>query len=291
MTCRAILGGVSVGEGLPVAVMGVLNVSPESFYRGSIHAHPKDLLGAAERMVEAGATVVEVGAMSTAPYLRTRIPAAEEAERLGGAVSLLAGKVAVPVAADTHRATPVKAALEAGASIINDVSGLTADPEVARLMALAGASLILMASPRGRRTVASERPGSAADSPVSIVAGLLGESLELARSAGIAEEKIVLDPGIGFFRESGRPWFEWDCEILARLGELRALGRPICVGVSRKSFIGALLGQDDPGQRLVGSLAATAVAVAMGAHLIRTHDATETSQAVRVAQAIGRFRA
>ena len=291
MTCRAILGGVSVGEGLPVAVMGVLNVSPESFYRGSVHADPDDVLGVAEHMVEAGAQILDVGALSTAPYLETEISEQEEADRLGRAVERLAGKLGVPVAADTHRATPVKTALEAGASIINDVSGLTADPEVARLVALAGAGLILMASPRGRRAVASEHSGSAADSPVSIVAGLLGESLELARSAGMAEEKVVVDPGIGFFRESGRPWFEWDCEVLARLGELRDLGRPICVGVSRKSFIGAVLGQADPGERLVGSLAATAVAVVKGAHLIRTHDVAETIQAVRVAQAIGRFQA
>lgn len=286
MSCRAVLGGISVGEGQPVAVIGVLNVSPESFYRGSVHADPKDLLGAAERMVEAGATIVEVGAMSTAPYLRTRISAAEEAERLAPAVNLLVGKLSVPVAADTHRAVPVKAALEAGATIINDVSGLTADPEVARLVALAGAGLILMASPRGRRV-----PSEPSASPVSIVAALLGESLGLARSAAIAEEKIAVDPGVGFFRESGRPWFEWDCEILARLGELRSLRRPICIGVSRKSFIGALLGQDEPGERLAGSLAATAVAVAMGAHLIRTHDVADTSHAVRIAQAIGRHRA
>lgn len=291
MTCRAILGGVPLGEGLPVAVMGVLNVSPESFYPGSVYSRPDDLLGAAERMVEAGAAVLDVGAMSTAPYLPTRIPEAEEAERLGQAVERLATKLGVPISADTCRAVPAKTALEGGATIINDTSGLTADPALARLVAQAGAGLIVMASPRGSGPSRSPAAPPAQNSPVSIVIGLLLESLELARSAGIAAEKIVVDPGIGFFRQSDRPWFEWDCEVLARLGELRGLGRPVCIGVSRKSFIGALLDQDDPAERLVGSIAATAVAVMNGAHLIRTHDVAETREAIRVAEAIGQFQA
>jgi dihydropteroate synthase len=291
MTRRAILGGISVGDGLPVAVMGVLNVSPESFYRGSVYPDPDELLGAAEGMVEAGAEVLDLGAMSTAPYLPTRVTEAEEAERLGQAVERLVGKLGVPISADTSRAAPAKAALEAGATIVNDVSGLTADPAMAGLVALTGAGLIVMASPRGGGPKLPGPVEPAAHSPVSVVTGLLAESLDLARSAGIAEEKIIVDPGIGFFRQSGRPWFEWDCEILARLGELEGLGRPVCVGVSRKSFIGALLGQADPGERLAGSLAATAVAVVKGAHLIRTHDVAETRQAVRVAQAIRQFDA
>lgn len=291
MARRAILGGVPIGEGLPVVVMGVLNVSPESFYPGSVHVDLDDLLASAERMVEGGAKLLDVGAMSTAPYLSTRIAEEEEAERLGRAVERLVDKLGVPISADTCRAVPAKAALEAGAAIINDVSGLSADPAVAELVARAGAGLILMASPRGGRRLPGGPLGSADNSPVSIAAALLSESLELARLAGIAEENIVVDPGIGFFRQSGQPWFEWDCEILARLGELQGLGRPICIGVSRKSFIGALLGQDDPGERLVGSLAAAAIAVVKGAHLIRTHDAAETSQAVRVAQAIAEWSA
>ncbi len=286
MTRRAILGGVPVGEGLPVAVMGALNVSPESFYPGSVYPDPDDLLDAAERMVQAGAAILDVGAMSTAPYLPTRIPEAEEAERLGRAVERLAGKLGVPVSADTCRAVPAKAALEAGATIINDVSGLTGDPAVAGLVALAGVGLIVMACPGRGELARSELSGPPADSPISIVAGLLGESLERARSAGVADDRIVVDPGIGFFRHTGKPWFEWDCEVLARLTDLGSLGRPVCVGVSRKSFIGALLAQDAPGERLVGSLAATAVAVVNEAHLIRTHDVAETSHVIRVAQSI-----
>ncbi len=303
MTRRAILGGVPVGDGFPVAVTGVLNVSPESFYTGSVYPDPDNLLAAAERMVEAGAAILDVGAMSTAPYLRTRISEAEEADRLGRAVERLAGKLGVPLSADTCRGAPAKAALEAGATIINDVSGLTGDPTVAGLVGRAEAGLIVMAATRPQgsgvrrggslRLAAyvkdSEGKGAfarGADSPISIVTGLLRDSLGRARSAGIADDKIVIDPGIGFFRQSGKPWFQWDCEVLARLGDLRSLGRPVCVGVSRKSFIGALLAQNAPGERLLGSLAATAVAVMNGVHVIRTHDVAETRQVIRVAQAI-----
>jgi dihydropteroate synthase len=275
---------MSVGDGLPVTVIGVLNVSPESFYPGSVHTDPDDLLGEAERMVEAGAQILDVGALSTAPYLQTEINEEEETDRLGRAVERLVGKLGVPISADTSRSAPARAALAAGATIINDVSGLTGDPEMGELVARTGAGLILMASPLGQRRIPK------ADSPVSIVAGLLGESLAIACSRGVALERVVIDPGIGFFREAEWPWFEWDCQVLARLGEFRELGRPICAGVSRKSFIGALLGQDDPEDRLLGSLAATSVAVVKGAHLIRTHDVAETIQAIRVAQAIRQFQ-
>ena len=283
MSARASLGGVQVGDGLPVVVMGALNVSPESFYCGSVFADLDDLLRAAGRMVEGGASVLDVGARASAPYRRTEISEAEEAWRLGRAVEVLAGKLGVPISVDTFRAGPARVALDAGATIINDVSGLTADRAMGGLVARAGAGLIVMASPRASA-------GSPGESPISAVLGLLEESLALAGGSGIAAERIVVDPGIGFFRGAGRPWFEWDCEVLARLGELLRLGRPLCVGVSRKSFLGALLGQDDPGERLVGSLAATAVAVLNGAHLVRTHDVVETRHAVRVAQAIRQFQ-
>lgn len=304
MSCRAILGGVSVGDGLPVTVIGALNVSPESFYPGSVHTDLDDLLGEAERMVEAGAQILDVGALSTAPYRETKISEEEETDRLGRAVERLARKLGVPISADTTRTAPARAALEAGAAIINDVSGLSGDPEMGELVARAGAGLILMASPpHPTLSPDDDTPhlfssllggeageGGEDNSPISIVTRLLRGSFARARSAGIGEEKIVVDPGIGFFRNTGMPWFKWDCQVLARLGELRALGRPICVGVSRKSFIGALLGQADPVGRLLGSLAATSVAVVKGAHLIRTHDVAETMQAVRVAEAIRQFQ-
>jgi dihydropteroate synthase len=282
MTGQACLGGIVVGDGAAVAVVGALNVSPESFYAGSVAMRGDDLLRAAEAMASAGAAFVDVGAMSTAPYRAGRITEREEADRLASAVGLLVRGLDVPLSADTSRGIPARAALEAGARIINDVTGLAGDPEVGELVARAGAGIILMASER-----ADAEEG---EDPVAVVAALLEESLDRARQAGIDSSMIAVDPGIGFFRRQRVPWYQWDAAIVSSLGGLRGLGRPVCVGVSRKSFIGELARVDDPGRRLPGSLAATAAAVLAGAHLVRTHDVEETVQAVRVAEAIRRAR-
>ena len=282
---RAVLAGVQLGDGAPVAVMGALNVSPGSFYEGSVVTRGDALLRAAEGMVREGAALLDVGAMSTAPYLSGSgsgsVSASEEALRLGWAVEILASKLGVPVSADTSRAEPARAALEAGASIINDVRGLTADPALAPLAARAGVGVIL---------VASEMGAVGTGSPVETVLEVLTGSLRIATQAGIPGERIVVDPGIGFFRRRGIAWHEWDCAILAGLDRLRDLGRPLCIGVSRKSFVGEIAGEADPGRRLPGSLAAVAAAVLGGAHLVRAHDVGETVQAVRVAEAIHRSR-
>jgi len=276
---RAIVAGVSVGDGLDVAVVGALNVSPESFYSGSVVVDADRLLQTGEAMARAGAAWLDVGAMSTAPYLEARIPEALEADRLHWAVGLLTTKLDLPVSADVSRVGPARAALEAGARMINDVTGLVGDPGLARLTAEAGVGLVLMAGP------AAAPP---AGEPVATVRAALQRSLAIARGAGIPDERILVDPGIGFFRGAGVAWPDWDCRVLAGLPGLRALGRPLYVGVSRKSFIGAVAGVEDPAERLPGSLAATAAAVLGGAHVIRAHDVAETVQAVRVAQAIRR---
>jgi dihydropteroate synthase len=276
---RATVAGVSVGDGLDVAVVGALNVSPESFYSGSVVTDADRLLRAAEAMAQAGAAWLDVGAMSTAPYLEARIPEAQEADRLHWAVGLLTAKLDLPISADTSRSLAARAALEGGARMLNDVTGLAADPALARLAAAAGAGLVLMAYPS-----AAPAPGE----PVQTVLASLAGSLARARAAGVPDERILVDPGIGFFRGAGVAWPEWDCRVLAGLPALRSLGRPIYVGVSRKSFIGALAGLPDPANRLPGTLAATAAAVLGGAHVIRAHDVAETAQAVRIAQAIRR---
>lgn len=276
---RATVAGVSVGDGLDVAVVGALNVSPESFYSGSVVTDADRLLRAAQAMAEAGAAWLDVGAMSTAPYLEARIPETQEADRLHWAVGLLTAKLDIPVSADTSRVLPARAALESGARLLNDVSGLAADAGLARLAADAGAGLVLMAAP-----AAAPAPGA----PIETVRASLAGSLARARAAGVPDDRILLDPGIGFFRDPGIAWPEWDCRVLAGLPALRSLGRPLYVGVSRKSFIGALAGAPDPADRLPGTLAATAAAVMSGAHVIRAHDVAETAQAVRIAQAIRR---
>ena len=278
MTHRALLAGVTLGRGVPVAVMGALNVSPESFHAGSVHTEGADLLGAALTMVDAGATLIDVGARSTAPYGTATVSDRDERERLARAVETLAAKVPVPISADTTRPGPARAALDAGARIINDVSGLR-DPEVATLVCERRAGAILMAFPTA---VPSGLP------PVPAVKSLLSQALRRARDAGISDEQIVLDPGIGFFRDEGIAWDEWDATVLAGLGDLQGLGRPLCVGVSRKSFLGAIIGRPATGDRLAASLAATAVAVWNGASLIRAHDVSETHDAIRVVERIRR---
>src|SRR5689334_4491767 len=285
--------------------MGVVNVSPESFHSGSVYRSEEAIVRAGLEMVEAGAAIIDVGARSTAPYLDTAIDDATETERLARAVELLAAKLPVPISADTARPGPARAALDAGASIVNDVQTLR-DPELARLVAARAVGVVVMASPapappagapvrpaarrsRGqpgqdRRNARTRRQTSVA--PVTTVRALLGGALRRARAAGIAERRIVLDPGIGFFRGQGVAWHEWDVYVLARLGALRTLGRPLAVGVSRKSFIGALLARPDTSDRLSGSLSATAAAVLAGAALVRTHDVAATRDAVRVAERI-----
>lgn len=290
-----------VGEGLPVVIMGVVNVSPESFHAGSVYQGEEAIVRAALEMVEAGAALIDVGARSTAPYLDTAIDEATESARLTRAVEVLAAKLSVPISADTAHAGPARSALDAGARVVNDVSTLR-DPELGRLVAARGAGLILMASPepegtrgtagrarshgharRGGRGRAQARPAAG---PVAVVGRLLATGLRRARAAGIAGRRIVLDPGIGFFRGEHVPWPEWDLRLLAELSGLRRLGRPLCVGVSRKSFIGAVTERPDTGDRLAGSLAATALAVQGGAALVRTHDVAETRDAVRLAERV-----
>jgi len=300
--------------------MGALNVSPESFHAGSIHTTGEGLLGAALAMVDAGAVLIDVGARSTAPYLQTAVSDEDERERLARAVEVLVAKVPVPISADTARPGPARAALDAGARVVNDVSGLR-DPAVAALISERGAGAILMASPssvgpgtaggtraapspaRPNRSSSScerdegvplrrSRPprgpgpdaGPTALDPVASVKALLAAALARARAAGIPDERVALDPGIGFFRGEAVAWDAWDAAVLAGLGELAALGRPLCIGVSRKSFIGAVTGRPRTDDRLAGSLAATAVAVWNGAALIRAHDVAETLDAVRVAE-------
>jgi dihydropteroate synthase len=312
------LAGLTIGDGRPVAVMGVVNVSPESFHPGSVYQGEEAIVRAALAMVDAGAALIDVGARSTAPYLDTDIDEATEAERLAHAVEALAAKLSVPVSADTCRPGPARAALEAGARVINDVSTLR-DPGLARLVAAHSAGLILMAAPEtldgagGRRRAQARRRRVAGDhaprgarprrrderrrqpaalspgpSPVTRVKQLLGAGLRRAVQARIPQERIVVDPGIGFFRNQAVSWDEWDVRVLADLRALLALGRPLCVGVSRKSFIGAIVDRAATSDRLAGSLAATVIAVMHGAALIRTHDVGETRDAVRVAERVRR---
>jgi len=270
LTSGADFAGIRVGEGNPVVIVGVLNTSPDSFYAGSVVRSPAEAVKRARRMLDKGADIVDVGAMSTAPRVKP-IPVGLERRRLLPIVEALVRKFDSPISIDTQRAEIARAALKAGAHIINDVSGLKADPGMARVLADFGCSAVLMAARR--------KPGDVRT--IEEIKHELGKSLRMCERNDIDLKKIAIDPGIGFGKGA-----EWDLHILANLRRLAALGRPICVAVSRKSFIGKVLDLPDPAGRLWGSLAATAIAVLNGADAIRTHDPKETLHAVRLAESV-----
>ncbi len=274
---QSILSGVRVGIGAPVRIMGVINASPESFFKGSIHWSKRSIADAARRMQKDGADFIDIGAMSTAPYLKTQISEQEEARRLASAISAARRACSLPISADTSRNIPAKAALEAGATILNDITGLRNDERLLGLLKKFR-GLALMAHPLGLKRKTTD--------PINATIAMLRESLETVTGAGFPLSKTVVDPGIGFFRNAGMTWWKWDATVLRDLNWLRLLPAPLLVGVSRKSFIGEILKEKNPQRRLAGSLAATAAAVINGAAIIRTHDVKETREAVRVAEQI-----
>ena len=276
-----------------MAIVGVLNLSPESFYPGSV-VKPEEIYERGVRLVEEGANLLDVGAMSTRPGTAV-ISAEEERERVARAFESLRG-IGVPLSVDTQRASVAEVALRKGAEVVNDVSGFKSDPGMAKVVAERGASAVLMASwVRAGELLLARRGESGRISTLDGIIEALRSSLELSLRAGVSEDRIVVDPGIGFSvgpqTSSGGEvvkgeWHERDVGVLAGLRRLRVLGRPICVGLSRKSFIGRILGLPDPADRLAGSLGASVMAVVNGAHVLRTHDVRETVHAVRVAEAI-----
>jgi len=258
-------------------VMGVINVSPESFYKGSVRRDERELAETAARMVEEGASFIDVGAKSTAPYLETQIPVEEEVRRAVRAIRVIRDVVDVPISIDTTSARVAEEAVKAGAEVINDVTGLKGDPGMAKVAAEYGLPVILCAHGEVRNF----------SDPVRTVIDFLQESLAIAEKHGV--EETAVDPAIGFLRPEWPPWYEWDSRVIANLNLLKEFGRPILVGVSRKSFIKAITGREDPAERLPGSLSATAIAVLRGASIIRTHDVRETLDAVKMADFIRRF--
>ena len=258
-------------------VMGVINVSPESFYKGSVRNDEKALAETAVRMVEEGASFIDIGAKSTAPYLETQIPLEEEIRRAVWAVKVVKDAVDVPVSIDTASARVAEEALKAGADIVNDVTGFKGDPGMAKVASEYSAPAVLCAHGNVRDFL----------DPVRTVIEFLEESLTIAREHEVSD--IAVDPAIGFLRPEWPPWYEWDSKVIANLNLLKLLGKPILVGISRKSFIGAITGREKPEERLAGSLSATAIAVLKGARIVRTHDVRETLDAIKVAEFIGRF--
>ncbi|MFQ5537414.1 MAG: dihydropteroate synthase [Gemmatimonadota bacterium] len=258
-------------------VMGVLNLTPDSFFDGGALATVDDALRRAETMVEAGAGMLDVGGESTRPGA-SPVPLEEERRRVLPFVREAVRHLDIPLSVDTRKAAVAADALEAGAAVINDVSGLAHDPDMAHIVARAGAGVVLMHM-RGEPADMQERTAYAdvrAD-----VARALGAAVEHACERGVPREAIVVDPGIGFAKTARQ-----SLALLGDLGPLRALGRPILVGPSRKSFIGHVTGAR-PEQRLAGTIAACVMAYLEGARIFRVHDVQETVQALQVARAIG----
>jgi dihydropteroate synthase len=252
-------------------VMGVLNVTPDSFSDGGRFLDPASALEQASRMIAEGTDILDIGAESTRPYGGVVAVSSDEEIRRLTLVLPAAVAMGVPVSIDTMKAAVAEWALAAGAAIVNDVWGLQRDSGLARVVAVHQVPVIVMHN------------RDAADPAIDILADIsafFSRSLEIARRAGIAREKIVLDPGIGFGKTA-----EQSLTAIARVGEFKSFGLPLLVGASRKRFIDKV-SPAPPDQRLGGSIAAHVLAILGGAAIIRTHDVAETVQALRVAAAI-----
>jgi dihydropteroate synthase len=252
------------------AVMGVLNVTPDSFSDGGQFAAPERALAQARRMIAEGADIIDIGAESTRPYGSEPISAEEELKRLQPVLAEIVA-LGIPVSIDSMKSAVVAWALRQGAAIANDVWGLQRDSGMAGLVAERGAPIIIMHN------------RDSADPAIDImqdISNFFARSLDVAAKAGISPDKIVLDPGIGFGKTP-----EQSMTALARLGELRSFGLPLLVGASRKRFISTVT-PSEPHQRLGGSIAAHLLAAQNGAQIIRAHDVAETVQALRVTAAI-----
>ncbi|MCK1640151.1 dihydropteroate synthase [Bradyrhizobium sp. 157] len=252
------------------AVMGVLNLTPDSFSDGGQFAAPERALAQARRMIAEGADIIDIGAESTRPYGSEPISVEEELKRLQPILSDVVA-LGIPVSIDSMKSAVVAWALDQGAAVANDVWGLQRDSGMAGLVAERGAPVIVMHN--------RERADPAVDI-MQDIAAFFGRSLDIAAKAGISSDKIVLDPGIGFGKTPDQ-----SMTALARLGELHSFGLPLLVGASRKRFISTVT-PSEPHQRLGGSIAAHVLAAQNGARIIRAHDVAETVQALRVAAAI-----
>jgi len=256
-------------------LMGVVNVTPDSFSDGGLFLHPGRAIKHARELVADGADVLDIGGESTRPGSEG-VSADEELERVAPVLEGVAGE-GVRVSIDTSKRVVAEAALDAGAEIVNDVSALRSDPELAELCAERDCGVVLMHMLGSPRTM-QEAPTYG--DVVEDVRAFLAERIEFATDAGIAEERIWIDPGIGFGKT-----LEHNLELLRRLGELRALGRPICIGTSRKSFIGKITGRDAD-ERLGGTIASNVIALANGAEIFRVHDVREVREGLEVAEVI-----
>ena len=273
----ALPGGRTLALGARTLVMGVVNVTPDSFTDGGAFLDPMRAADLALALDDAGADLLDVGGESTRPGAAP-VPADEEMRRVLPVLDRLAGRVRAPVSVDTYKAGVARAALDHGAAMINDVSGLAAGPALAAVAANAGAPLVLMHNRGCSRDMYRHARYRCVGEEV---ASELGDVVDRAVAAGVPRGQIVVDPGLGFAKRA-----DATLAALADLQALRCLDRPILVGPSRKSFLTAVLGERPPGDREWGTAGAVAAAVWLGAHIVRVHRVDAHLDVVRVADAI-----
>jgi dihydropteroate synthase len=271
---------LEIGNGKP-KIMGIINTSPESFYKESISVDEKILSDRAIKMEKDGVDIIDIGGMSTAPYLNTLISVDKEIERLRSAINAIKNVCRVPVSIDTCRADVVKASIELGIDLVNDVTGLKYDGKMKNVITSSGLPIIIGAY--GNRSI-TYRSGD-----ISETINILQESIQLAIQSGINEDKLIIDPLVGFFRMVGNNpfftkishenWYERDIGIISNLKNLSTLSKPICISVSRKSFIGHLFGLTAI-ERLIPSIISQVICLQNGTDIIRTHDVKETKVAL-----------
>jgi len=275
------IANISVGGQNPVRIMGILNTSPESFYKKSINTSRTKIKNAVIQMENDGADFIDVGGMSTAPYLSTMISEKVESKRVLDAIKIIQNTTNLPISVDTCRSSVAKIALENDVEIINDISGLKYDKNMKDVISKFQPSLILCAY--DSKIILGNS--------INSTKKLFKSSLKIAKDCHIPDKKIVLDPAIGFFRKTGKgkfftkiktDWVERDLSIIKNLNSFK-MKYPILISVSNKSLIGNLLEKENPSDRLFGSITAEAICVLNGANIIRTHNVKATRDAITIA--------
>jgi len=272
MSGRTLIGGREFRWGERTYIMGIINLTPDSFSSDGLAGRPEEAVTRALEMEAQGADIIDLGGESTRPQA-SQVDAEEELGRVLPVLERLTGRLKVPISIDTYRAITARRCLEAGANMINDVWGLKRDPGLVRVVAERGVPVVM---------VSNQRDGPAKGDIVAEVRADLERGIELALKAGVLRENIILDPGIGFGKT-----VEQNLALVGRLQELRALGLPLLLGTSRKSFIGAVLDLP-PEERLEGTAATVAIGIARGADIVRVHDVGPMARLCRMSDAVVR---
>ena len=277
------LGNLTVGGKNEITIMGILNISPESFYKKSVKSTKSQIIKYVNQLEENGTNIIDIGGMSTAPYLKTIVSEKVESERITKTIKIIQNSSNLPISVDTCRASVAKDALELGIDVINDISGLKFDKAMPEVIEKYNPSVILCAY--SNKLVSGNH--------TSITKKLLNESIKIAQKCNISKNKIVVDPAIGFFRRSSdvknklpytkinSDWVKRDIQIINEL-ELLKTTFPILVSISNKSFLGKLLEKDDPLDRNIGTALGEMISIINGASIIRTHNPKITSDIIKI---------